>query len=148
MKIPASLRKPQLVSRCQQHEIYIDGNFNKFFDELARWISTCVTSRTIDSRTGLPYQREYDLLNDSRTIPNIRAIFDYARVHPGKYTVRADYRWERLNNGQWWVAGVNFSIKTLLLPPPPPTHRTPSRSRISSQGKRSFPRILRLDKYW
>lgn len=120
MRRPANLSKPHLVDRCQQREIYVDGDFNKFFDELAKWMSTCVSSRSINPADGLPYRREYDLLNEPSTVSDIRAIFDYARIRPSKYIVRAEYRWGRLNNGSWFVSGVNFSIRTLLLPPPPP----------------------------
>lgn len=112
--------KPRLVDRCHQQDIHIGSDFNKFFDELVKWISTCVTSRTLSRADGMPHRREYDLLNHPVASRSIRALFDFARSRPGKYTIRASYEWGRLGDGTWYVDSVRFWSTALMLPPPPP----------------------------
>lgn len=121
MALPGNPPKPQLVARCNSRMMSI-GDHKAFMDELVKWMSTCVTSRTINPKTGKPYQREYELVN--KAFPDIQAIYEYAKrlpQFPGvRVQVNAEYVWGRLLNGTWWVRGVHFWIIGRQLPPAPP----------------------------
>jgi hypothetical protein len=110
-------RKPSVESSCQYRRMLLAQDPRKVIDELLKWITNCVKSRTVDPTT---------LIN--KAYPEIDEIVKYAQRQPnlgmGQYTVRAEYDWG-LNNGSWFVRAVHFSIHGELprpiIEPPDPT---------------------------
>jgi hypothetical protein len=57
--------------------MFVGNDATAFLEELRKWMSNCVTSRTVNPQSGQAYRRELDLMQDA--FPDIQAIFDYAK---------------------------------------------------------------------
>jgi len=112
-------KQPELAGRCRSRNIDIPYNREAFENQLMKWISECVLSRTINPKTGAPWKREVELVKLAKGINEILQHVRNAgpRMALGtanggnNYAVQAEYSWGRLSDGQWWVRSVSFSIR-------------------------------------
>lgn len=118
----------------------------KFENQIRAWLSTCVTSRTINPQTGKPYEREDEIISKEKidhlwSEIIIKKDSEAKKLNWGRFKkddgdyfrakVYPIYKWKFLGqnaNPQWGIEEVNLSVypkgekpKIKQKPLPPPT---------------------------
>lgn len=109
----------KLKSRCYSREILFTERYEDFEQQVKAWISTCVRSRTMNSRTGEPFRREVRLVEDNQSLKSIwleaRNLRSQGLFTPWSIRIYAHYEPVQIGKGDWGVKSITFSTSKQAL---------------------------------